>query len=589
MQIKNKFLVLIIVFTTMLSQLAFAYPDNEIKQAMRDEIKRTLNQLYLETLEKPYYVEYYLTFSDPTTVHSTLGEITESESNSDARLTVGLRIGNYKFDNSNYLDFGFRFFGSGDDEEGFRNRNMPLELDYKSLRRELWLATDAAYKQESEVYSKKIASLKNRMRKDTTHDFLKIEPEILADTTAIPKIDKGKIETICKSLSSIFKSYPEIFQSSAGVEFIPERTYYVNSEGREFIRTDFYLGLEVVAFTQSDDGMMLSDYYTVFVQSPNDLPTLDSMTKAVRQLAENLKKSRKASTLEESYSGPVLFEGQAAAELFAQVFAPNLVTQRMPMTERGIQESDRFTAFQTKIGGRVLPEFLSVTANPEKDKFNGTYIFGSYKIDDDGVKAKSVNLVEKGYLKTLLSSRVPTRRVRETNGHRRGGAPMISALYITSDKEHQKSRKDLKNKMLKLCKDRELEFGIIVRKVLDQNILYTTLSRISAGRYPVSRGDKEISLIEVVKIYPDGREEPIRGVKGKGLGVASFKDILDVGNNTYIMNYIAPSITSSYYSGGSQWIGATIVCPDLLIEDAEIKPMEDDFPKPPLISNPIAR
>lgn len=589
MLIKNKLLILVIVFITILSQLAFAYPDNEIKQAMRDEIKRTLNQLYLESLEKPYYVEYNLTFTNPMVVHSTLGEITSTTNNSDARLTVGLRIGDYKFDNSNYLDFGFRFFGSGDDEESFRNRNMPIELDYKTLRRELWLATDAAYKQESEVYSKKIASLKNRMRKDTTHDFLKLEPEILVDTIVIPKIDKKKLEDICKSLSSVFIYYPEILQSSAGIEFLPERTYYVNSEGREFIRTEFYLGLEVVAFTQSDDGMMLSDYYTVFVQSPDDLPALDSMMKAVRELAENLRKIRKASTLEDSYSGPVLFEGQAAAQLFAQVFAPNLVAQRMPMTERGMQESDRFTAFQTKIGGRVLPEFLSVTANPEKDKFKGTYILGSYKIDDDGVKAKNVNLVEKGYLKTLLSSRVPIRRVRESNGHRRGGAPMISALYINSDKEHQKSRKDLKNKMLKLCKDRELEFGIIVRKVLDQNIQYTTLSRISAGKYPVSRGDKEVSLIEVVKIYPDGREEPIRGVKAKGLGVASFKDILEVGNSVNILNYIAPAITSSYYSGGSQWIGATIVCPDLLIEDAEIKPMEDDFPKPPLISNPLAK
>ncbi len=582
--IKTLFSVIILLYS-----ITFANPDIEIRQAMRDEIKRTMNQLYLETLEKPYYVEYYLTFSDVSSVHATLGEITESDNDKNVKLNVGLRVGDYKFDNSNYLDFGFRFFGSGDDEENFRSRNMPIELDYKSLRRELWLATDAAYKQESEVYSKKIASLKNRMRKDTTHDFLKIPAEVLFDTSAIPQFDKSKIENICKSLSGVFKAYPEILQSAAGTEYIPEKTIYINSEGREFTRTEYYLGLEVVALAQSDDGMLLTDYYTLFAKNPKDLPSLDSMIKAVKLMAENLKKHRNAGVLEESYSGPVLFEGQAAAQIFAQVFAPNLVTQRMPITERGIQESDRFTAFQTKIGGRVLPEFMSVSAKPDIENYKGVELFGSFKIDDDGVKPKNVSLVDKGFLKNLLSSRVPTRRVRESNGHRRGGAPMISNIFVEASKEQQKNHKDLKKRMLDLCKDRELEFGIIVRKVLDQNIQYTTLSRISAGNYPVSRSDKETTLIEVVKIYPDGREEPIRGVKAKGFGVSTFKDILNVGTGNYLLNYLSPSVTSSYYSGGSQWVGSTIICPDLLFEDGEIKPMEDDFPKPPLIANPIIK
>jgi len=587
--LKYKFLKILFALIILISSISSAKPDDEIRQAMRDEIKRSLNQLHLETLEKPYYIEYVLELSDVSAVHATLGELTGSNNDKRAKLKVGLRIGDYKFDNSNFLDFGFQFFGSGDDEEDFKERNIPQELDYKSLRRELWLATDAAYKQESEVYSKKIASLKNRLRKDTTHDFLKIPPEVLYDTIPIPIFDRSKIEEICKSLSGIFKTYPEILQSSAGVEFIPNRTYYVNSEGREFIRNEFYLGLEVVALAQSSDGMMLTDYYTIFVKEPKDLPSLDSMTKAVKAMAEKLSKVRNAGLLEESYSGPVLFEGQAAAQIFSQVFAPNLVTQRMPMTERGIQESDRFTAFQTKIGGRVLPEFLSVSANPDKKQFNGIELFGSFKIDDDGVLGKNVTLVDKGFLKTLLSSRVPTRRVRESNGHRLGGAPMVSNIFVTASKESQKSNSDLKKRMLQLCKDRELEFGIIVRKVLDQNIQFTTLSRISAGNYPMSRSDKENTLLEVVKVYANGKEEPIRGVKAKGFGTSTFKDILNVGNNNYVLNYLAPSVTYSYFGGGSQWVGASVVCPDLLFEDVEIKPMEEDFPKPPLIANPIIK
>jgi hypothetical protein len=580
-------IVKIVVLLLLLVQFGNLKSHEFILESMRDEIERSIDNLYLESLEKPYYISYKLEQKDYYFVHAVLGKIVESDNNKASELTVDLRVGDYKFDNSNFLDFGFSFFGSGDDEEPFRNRRIPLELDYNSLRRELWLATDAAYKQVSEIYTKKSAIVKNRMRKDTTHDFLRIPAKKLYDSTKIPVYNREEIENICSELSSIFRNYPDISQSSVGVEYLPERVFFVNSEGREYIQTKYYAGLEVVAITQAEDGMPLTNHYTCFCKYPSDFPSIDSLKRAVKNLADKLIEIREAETLEESYSGPVLFEDQAAAAIFAQVFAPNLVTQRMPLTERGVQESDRYTAFQTKIGGRVLPEFLSVEALPGKSKINDTELLGSYKIDEDGVIAQDVTLVKDGFLKNLLSSRIPTRRVRQTNGHKRGGAPMISVLRLTSDKAHQLVSDSLKQKMMKLCRDRELEFGIIVRKILDQNIQYTTMSRISAGIFPMGSGNKENTLLDVVKIYPDGREELLRGVEAKGISVQSFKDILNVGMNEYVMNYLAPSVTSPYLTGGSQYVGASIIAPELLFEDCEIKPVEEDFPKVPVLENPL--
>ncbi|MFC2130547.1 metallopeptidase TldD-related protein [Bacteroidota bacterium] len=585
--LKIRLLKVFLILFLFISPICIVKADDGIRQAMRDEIQRSIKNLHLETLEKPYYIEYVLKLTDYHTAKATLGELTESDNEKTSVLNVGMRVGGYKFDNSNYLDFGFSFFGSGDDEEKFTNRKVPLELDYKSFRRELWLATDAAYKQVSEIYSKKLAIIKNRMRKDTTHDFLQIPPQKLYDTLEAPQFNRKKIEDLCKSLSAIFVDYPEIEQSTVGVEYIPEKIFFINSEGREYIKTHFYIGLEVVAATRAEDGMPLMNHYTIFRNNPDDLPKDDSLKNAVRILAGKLSKLRSASVLEESYSGPVMFEGQAASEIFAQVFAPNLVTQRMPLTERGVQESDRFMAFQTKIGGRVLPEFLSVNALPNKKDIEGIELLGAYIFDDDGVKAEDVLLVKNGFLKSLLSSRVPTRRVRKTNGHKRGGASMLSVIELSSDPGHSKTKNELKERMLELCRDRELEYGIIVKKVLDQNIQYTTLMRISSGNFSMSRSDKQKSLIEVYKVYQDGREELIRGVKAKGISVQSFKDILNIGKEIYVLNYLAPSITSPYFSGGSQYVGASVVVPDLLFEDCEIKPMEDDFPKPPIIINPL--
>jgi hypothetical protein len=481
------------------------------------------------------------------------------------------------------------FFGSGDEEETYSSRSVQIDGDFNSLRRELWLATDAAYKQAAEALTKKEASLKNRMRKDTTADFTYIAPDKNYDTIPFPVFDIKKFENVCKQVSAIFLNYPTIQTSAVGFEFIPKTVFYINSEGREYVKTQMYSGLEIAALAQSEDGMQVTNLYSAHGFTPGDLPDTDSLTNAAKELAGKVSAFVPAKALEEPYSGPVLFEKQAAAQMFAQVFAPNLATLRQPISEGGMQESERNSAFQTKIGGRVLPEFLSITDSPSKSKIGNMPLVGHYKFDDDGVLAEDITIVDKGYLKTLASCRVPTKRVRMTNGHNRGGAAMFSVLELSADKKHQKTNTELKKQMLKLCKARELPFGIIIKRITDINMLYTTLMRISANTFPFPMGNAKMPVIEAYKIYPDGREELVRGCEANGFTVQSFKDILNVSNTNYIMNYLAPAVTSPYMSGGEQFIGSTVIVPDLLFEDGEIRPLEGDFPKPPILSNPISK
>lgn len=581
------FLILPITLTFIAGKL-FAAGDENILRAMRDEIARSMKNLYVEKLEKPYYIEYKLTIDRMHYVKGTLGTITETDVYPSARLTVGVRVGDYKFDNTNFFDIGLSFFGSGDDEERFKDRPVPIEPDYESLRRELWLATDAAYKRNAEIFSKKEATIKNRMRKDTTHDFMKLPPAKNFAIEKIPEFGFEEKKNMVKSLSGIFRDYPEINMSSVGIEYIPETVYYVNSEGREYVKTEMFTGLEIVAVTQPKDGMPLADIFSAYSHEPGGLPSVDSLMSAANLLAVNLSGLSKAPVLQEPYSGPVLFEGQAAAELFAQVFAPNFITQRRRLTENGLQEGGRYSAFQMKIGGRVLPEFLSVAAAPEMKEYKGTVLSGHFTIDDFGIKPKHVNLVEDGYLKNLLSSRTPTRRVRETNGHTRGGSAMLSNIIVSSDDKHAVSDKRLKERMLELCKARELPYGLIVKKAMNQNILYTTLFRMTAGGYPNPRGEGKLPVLEIYKLYPDGREELVRGARTNGFTVQSFKDVILVGNENYAMNYLAPAVISPYISGGKQYVGASIIIPDLLFEDGEIRILEDDFPRPPLLDNPLS-
>jgi hypothetical protein len=585
---KNKnFAVIMMVFLFSVISLS-ANNDEEILKAMRDEISRSMNNLKLESLQKPYYIEYRLRLISATRISSNLGKTLDKGNTNFAQLTVDLRIGDYKFDNTNFFDVGLSFFGSSDDEESFKNRKVQFEQDYNSLRRELWLATDAAYKQSSEIFTKKESALKSRMRRDTTPDFIRVSPAKNYAKTEYPQLNLQYFEKLANDLSGVFRDYPEINKSSVGVEYIPETVYYVNSEGMEYISTDYQTGIEITAFSQADDGMPLMDYFTSFSKDPKDLPTADSLIKATKDVAETLTKLRKAPFLEESYSGPVIFEGQAAVESWAQVFMPNLVAQRSQMSEGGVQQPNRYQAFQSKIGGRVLPEFMNIKANPLEDKFNNTDLIGYYKIDEAGIPAEEVSLVEAGYLRNLLSDRIPTKRVKKSNGHRRGGGAMLSNMFVNADNEKSLNSQELKNKMMQLCKDRELPYGLIVRKVANQNLIYTSLYRLSMGGFTIPRGDGAMNLTRTYKVYPDGKEELIRGSEIASMSAMSFKDIINTGKSLFVYNYLAPSVISPFITGGDQYVGVSIIAPDILFEDLEIKSPDEDFKKPPILSNPLS-
>ncbi len=578
---------IILLLLICLPFVAKANDNQQILKAMHDEINRSMDELKLDNLEKPYYIEYSLNIMDSYTVKSELGAINEGSHTKFARLTVGVRVGDYTFDNSNFFDIGLSFFGSSDDEERYKSRKIPFDLDYLSLRRELWLATDAAYKQSAELLSKKEATIKNRMRKDTTHDFIKVDPKKSFDIEPYPNFDNKYFKKVVETLSGIFKNSPSVQISGCNVEFQPQTIYYVNSEGMEYIKTKFFTGLEVLAATQAVDGMPLADFHTAYAKYPKDLPSLDSLKKAVTIVRDNIEAMVKADALEETYAGPVIFADQAASEIFAQVFAPNLVAQRDALTEGGVQTSDRYGAFQRKIGGRVLPEFMSMDAFPNKEEYDGVKLLGNYKVDDDGLAPADVNLVKEGYLKNLLSSRVPTRRVRESNGHKRGGAPMFSNLVVTAN-ENELSYDELKERMMKLCKDRELPYGLVIKKLMNQNLMYTSLYRMTKGAISFPRSQDQIIVLEAYKVFPDGREERVRGTLAKGFTVQSFKDIINVGNESYVHSLLAPSVVSSFMSGGDRFVAASIVTPDLLFEDGEIRIIEDDFNKLPFVESPIS-
>jgi len=88
------------------------------------------------------------------------------------------------------------------------------------------------------------------------------------------------------------------------------------------------------------------------------------------------------------------------------------------------------------------------------------------------------------------------------------------------------------------------------------------------------------------KIYPDGKEELIRGVRFRGFNAKSLKDILAAGDDQNVFEYMENGALFAIIGGGGFTSEACVIAPSILIDDLELHPMEEELPKLPIVSAP---
>lgn len=597
MSIRQSRTLLSVVTLLMVVALLFAARveagDDIVLKAMKDELARSMAKLQLEKLEKPYFISYRVTDLTTTSVSASFGSLLTAANPAHSRLlSVEVRVGDYSFDNTNFL--GSPSFGPGPLGATFTGAFfLPLDDDYQAIRRQIWLATDAAYKKAVEDLSKKRAALQNKTRTEDLPDFTRVDPANIAAPAVAPSVNRQEAEALVRELSAAFRELPDVFSSRVDLRFSFRHTIYANSEGTTFIRDAPLVTLAVSAETQANDGMPLADSFSFYGQSISDLPAKAEVLKAIRESGANLAKLRQAPTLER-YNGPVLLEGQAAASAFRQVFAPKLLATRRPITERPefdatVSQADN--PFNDRLGSRVLPTSLSVTDNPTINEFAKTPLIGARKVDDEGVVTRAVRLVEKGMLKTLLATRVPSTGIANTTGSRFGIGPLPSNLLVTA--ENGKSDEELRQELFRLVKERGNEFGIVIKRIgnsmLNQDSMqFQMLSFGGAGR-PT---DELRNIVLAYKVYPDGREELIRNALISGFTVQSFKEIVGVSNTPTVISEpfgSRPIFFNPYEMAGGDTSQApvSVAVPALLFEELTLKKPAGEIPKLPVAKHPF--
>jgi predicted Zn-dependent protease len=286
----------------------------------------------------------------------------------------------------------------------------------------------------------------------------------------------------------------------------------------------------------------------------------------------------------EDYIGPVLITNDASPNFFSQVLSKSLSGRPSPFSQStSLSSSYSSSQLLRKIGKKIMPEYLSVFDDSYAERFSNQILFGHYKYDDEGVKASKVQIVENGILKELLMCRKPNNKISKSNGHGRHDLfhksdARPSNVFITSTQNI--GYLDLKNKLVKICKEQGLEYGIIIKKISDIGVFSQFVESFSSS-LPSSRSN-EISVSLPIFVYrvftKDGREELIRGLNFSNINLKTLDDIVSASNDSYVYNL--------NQKGNTGDLPTSFIAPSVLIEEMELVCEKEQNKKPPILKHP---
>jgi TldD protein len=572
---------------------AQASKDNDhTLEAMRDEMARSKTRLELQIPgtpqpQRPYYVEYHLLDLDVREVVAEFGALVSSNRTRNRFMDVQARIGDYKLDSSNFIsDDGFRGFIGPTGSVG-------IDRDYDSLRQ--------AFKEAVQAYSRKQAYLSSLARQSDIDDFAKAVPLQLIEPLVVPDWSNRNWEQEARDSSAALRAFPQIYESRVTYYLVYATEYLLTSEGTEIRTNRCYAAIEAGMNTLADDGMQVNHLYASYARKPADLPSVDAVRKALNVTGSELMAMRAAPPAQD-YNGPVLFEARAAAPLLAQVLTPAINGSRPPVSFTPVMEQlltglGGKSDWVGRMGTRVLPGSVSVVDDPAANEFHGTPLLGSYTVDEDGVRAQKVTIVDGGNVKELLMSRRPGPDSDMSNGHGRSAffdtKPTMSNLFFKSTETQ--SPADLKKKFLDECRSEKLPYCLVVREMdnpsislLHQDDFSELLASFGGG---AGTGDR-LPLV-VYKIYPeDGREEMVRGARLIGLNTRMLRNLGGIGNDDFVYNYMQSQQSGfagtalGAFGSAQSGLPASLVAPSLLFDDLEVRGARGEPKRLPLLPAP---
>lgn len=525
-----------------------ASANDPLLAAMQEELAREKELLLLPGMQRPYFMEYRLEDIHNYEAVANFGAVT-SESNRRQRIVrVSVRIGDYATDSSTSRGEGSL-------------QLAPQDQDVSALKFALWTATDEAYKNALRGYANKQAALKRFQNPPTADDFTPAKSVTLLEPLQTLLLDTAEWKRRIAEASGLYATDPavkgfagDIQFSSANVNAMVVNRYTVNTDGTALRRG--YSGYQdaITVQTQAPDGMQLSRGNGSTATTGAGLESAESLHKRALDNLQSLEELRHAPVVEaEDYHGPVLFSGDAAADIFNQLFIPNIEADRPDLgtTARTVG------AYQSSLRTPVLPSFLTVIDDPTRRSFEGESLVGAYSVDDEGVGVQPLTVVDHGKLVDYLIGREPVKDFPASNGHGRaalGQSAHSRAGVLIVEPAKPLTTEQMRGRLLALAREQGRDV------------------------YEVETLGGELVPRLLYRVSPDGKRTLVRGAVFDELDQRSLRSgIVAAGGRPWVQQTIAP-------------VPQTTIAPALLFADIAVKRSTEQqgklpyYPPPPPVA-----
>ncbi len=534
-----------------------------VLSGLQQELHRSFDNLKKEPVPA-YFLAYQLTDNRAIQVSASFGALMSSTDLRTRVLDADLRVGDYALDNTHAGETGPSMNSF---VERLGETPMPLEGPIDVLQRAVWAETDRKYKIAVERWQGvKTASEVKAEQEDKSADFSHESPRQYIEPEAPFRFDRKVAEEQARRYSAQFTKHPAVLQGTVEISGEIETRRFVNSEGSVIkISMPFYR-IMVNAATRAADGMQLPLHLSYMAFSLDALPSDETVFAAIDQLSDKLAQLLNA-PVAEPYTGPAILSGRASAVFFHEIFGHRVEGARQKSQEDA-------QTFKKQVNQRVLPDFLSVYSDPTQSRVGKENLVGYYKYDDEGVQAARVTVVENGILKNFLMSRSPIADFPQSNAHgrRQQGydvAARQSNLIVQASQ--QVSRAELKKKLIELVKAANKPYGLYFEDVEGG---FTFTQRFTPNAFSVRP-------TLVYRIYPDGREELVRGLDLIGTPLIAFSKIVAADDEVGVFNGLC--------GAESGWVPVSAVSPGLLVSQMEVQLKAKSQQRAPVLPAPSVK
>lgn len=506
-----------------------------------------------------YYLAYQITDSRVVNLEAEGGALTTDSDEQDRNLDVEIRVGSPALDNTRVLSDPQT---AGLNDPLTRHGVMPFGTDKQAISNHLWLETDRRYREAEQALTYVIQDQQTLSKKSQVPDFSSAPAEVFVGKLAKLEYDKAAWVARLKRCSERALR-GKATRGTCSVVFQEITVYFVNSEGSQLQQSFTSAQLAVSVGVKAEDGMGLGRLEQRFGVTPADLPddaAVDAMIKTVTADLDALHDA----PLAEPYVGPAILEGRAAGVFFHEVFGHRMEGHRQKDETSG-------KTFASYVGKEIMPTWLSVFDDATLATLNGMQLNGFYRFDDEGVRARRVDLVQQGRLMAFLMGRNPIEGFEASNGHGRkqpGLPPVARQGNLVVASERSVERSELEKMLLEEVKRQGRPYGMVFTDISGG---FTNTSAFGPQSF-------KVNPTMAYRIYPDGRRELVRGIDISGTPLVALQSIRAASREVETFNGVC--------GAESGWVPVSASAPSLLVEKLEIEQSYIPPDRPPVLDPP---